>query len=377
MSRPSFKKLIIFSISFLGIFILASSAQAQLSCSVTTSCSGTAVFKMQATSNAHAETSGSYPYYVCCSYSGLTLGTSCSGNYATVLRISGTTNAHVEKNSYSTAGYSNVCLSAPASYVVACSYGSDCSSFGSNYTCLASVSSDTNAHVGNCDAYPANKVCCQVAAGCTRQNPTANLTPSSQSGSAGQPLSYTLEITNNDNSSCGASTFNLTYSCPTSPSGWVCSLSNNSVTINPGSTNNTITLSVTSPAGAPADDYTVSATATNSGATSYSGTGYATYTVITPTVPISQPVVTTNPASDITSTSATLNGNLNDLGYLPAECPSCKCIVWFEYGPTTALGTSTTPQVRTSAGSFSANISTLTSNTTYYFKAFAKNAGGW
>lgn len=359
MSRPLLRKLIIFSISFFGLFILVNSAQAQLSCSVATSCAGTTVFKMQATSNAHAETAGSYTQLGCCSYSGITLGTSCSAPYAVVARLSGTTNAHVEKGSGSTAGYSNVCLSAPAGYSVTCNYGSDCSAFGSGYACLASISSDTNAHVGNCSAYPATKICCQVATGCTRANPTVTLSPTTQSGSAGQLLSYTVSIKNNDNSACGASTFNLTYSCPTTPSVWPCSLNNTSVTISPGSTDSTTTLSVASPAGTPNATYMVSVTATNSGATSYSGTGYADYVVTTPTVPISQPVVTTLAASNIAMTTATLNGNLSSLGYDPVVCTNCKCIVWFEYKKETDPDTSwikVCETERDTTGSFSCPI---------------------
>jgi len=211
------------------------------------------------------------------------------------------------------------------------------------------------------------------AAACTRSNPTVSLTPSSQSGNPGQTLTYTATVTNNDSSACGASTFNLTYSCP---SGWTCSLSSSSQTISPGSSAS-VTLSVTSPTTATAGGYTVSVTATNSAATSYSGTGYATYTVTAPTVPINQPTVTTNPATSIATTSATLNGDLNNLGYDPAVCTNCKCITWFEWGPITAMGNRTPAQTRTFTGSFSADITGLSPNTTYYFKAFAKNGGSW
>lgn len=162
------KKAIIVSLSIFSIFIfsnfIADSAQAVLNCSVTSgSCGGTTILKMYSTSNSHAEiVSGTvYNNYVCCS--GESIGTNCgSADAAVVLRLSGTTNAHVEENIYS--NYStNVCLSPPSGKTVACTYygGTSCLDLGSDYTCLASISAATNAHVGNCSAY-STKVCCAV-----------------------------------------------------------------------------------------------------------------------------------------------------------------------------------------------------------------------
>jgi hypothetical protein len=155
--------IIVFLAGILLNFGLAGSAQAALTCSVSTACGTgeTAVFKMSDRSNAHAETSGSYPYFVCCS--GATgMGTSCSNNFAYVLRVSGTTNAHVEKSDQTTAGYSNVCLSASSGPVITCSYSSG--SCPADSTCLASISSTTNAHVGDCVTSPyTTRVCCSMA----------------------------------------------------------------------------------------------------------------------------------------------------------------------------------------------------------------------
>jgi len=132
---------------------------ANMTCTITSSCAYTSIFKMYATTNSHAEllNQANYNYYACCS--GVAgLGTSCSGSYDTVLKLSGLTNAHVEKNTQ--ANYANsVCLSVPVTSSMVCDYATDCATLGPDYACVASISSDTNAHVSNCTEY-ATKVCC-------------------------------------------------------------------------------------------------------------------------------------------------------------------------------------------------------------------------
>ncbi len=220
-----------------------------------------------------------------------------------------------------------------------------------------------------------------VVVACTRANPGVSISPSSQSGTPGQTLSYTATIINYDSSGCGSSTFNLTKSCP---SGWTCNLSSSSITISPNGSSGAVSLSVTSSATATDGNYTVSVTATNSGATSYSGTGNATYIVTVSGAGINPPIVTTKQATSVTQTSATLNGTLDSLGYDSAACPSCSCIVWFEWGTTGTAGVSgsygnkTTPVEMAAFGSITpVTISGLTSGQTYYFEAFAKNGGSW
>jgi hypothetical protein len=93
---------------------------------------------------------------------------------------------------------------------------------------------------------------------------------------------------------------------------------------------------------------------------------------------INPPQVLTLDATNIATTSATFNGNLTSLGYDPVICPSCSCIVWFDWGTSTGVYTaSTSLQTKTSTGAFSADISGLDPNSYYYFKARAKNGGGW
>ncbi len=81
------------------------------------------------------------------------------------------------------------------------------------------------------------------------------------------------------------------------------------------------------------------------------------------------PAVTTNDATDITISSATLNGNLDDLG------AAGTVNVSFEWGLTTSYGNETTPEAMTLTGAFSANLSSLSSDTTYHFRAKAVGNG--
>ena len=81
------------------------------------------------------------------------------------------------------------------------------------------------------------------------------------------------------------------------------------------------------------------------------------------------PQVTTEGASSITTSSAALTGNLDSTG-------GETCQVWFEYGTTTSYGSSTTKLSVSSTGPFGAIISSLSSDTTYHFRACASNSKG-
>lgn len=79
------------------------------------------------------------------------------------------------------------------------------------------------------------------------------------------------------------------------------------------------------------------------------------------------PTVTTETATSIGTTTATLNGVLTDLMGRSVE-------VSFEWGETSAYGKETTPQAMTSTGAFSSSLSGLLSGTTYHFRAKAVGA---
>jgi hypothetical protein len=117
------------------------------------------VFRMSSTANAHAGTSSgsTYPNVVCCG-GVVSLATSCSRLYETVLTLSAADNAHVASDGSYPVG---VCLSVSPLGTLDCEYDTACDA---GYACLATISGGTNAHVADCggvDAY-ATKVCCQA-----------------------------------------------------------------------------------------------------------------------------------------------------------------------------------------------------------------------
>ena len=83
------------------------------------------------------------------------------------------------------------------------------------------------------------------------------------------------------------------------------------------------------------------------------------------------PSVTTNPTTDVTGTSATLNGNLDSMG------SDSSATVWFQWGRKGyGYEYETTHQNKTATGPFSDSISGLSPGTTYHFRAVAQNSVG-
>ena len=82
------------------------------------------------------------------------------------------------------------------------------------------------------------------------------------------------------------------------------------------------------------------------------------------------PFVSTNQPTNVSASSATLNGYVNPRGDSNTER-------WFEYGPTLSLGYSTSRYRQgSSAGNFSDYVSSLNDNTTYYYRSVARNDAG-
>ncbi len=187
-----------------------------------------------------------------------------------------------------------------------------------------------------------------------------SINPTSGSTSQGSSVSATVSTTLTSGTAQSVS-FSVTSGLPSGASVFFSPIS-----CNPScSSAMTIGTTASTPVGGP---YSINVRGTGGGKT-YDIT-YA-LTVTASTVVISQPSVTTNSATIITQTSAALNGTLNGMGN------AASVLVWFEWGPTVSYGNSTSVQTMTAVGAFSANISSLNPNTTYYFKARAKNGGSW
>jgi phosphodiesterase/alkaline phosphatase D-like protein len=105
-------------------------------------------------------------------------------------------------------------------------------------------------------------------------------------------------------------------------------------------------------------------------ATNSRGTIYGvdrTFTTLSATGP---PVVITNPATNVASSSATLNGIVDPHGF--------STTVRFQYGRTTSYGSTTASHTKTgnTYQSVGANISGLVASTTYHFRIVGTNSGG-
>jgi homoserine acetyltransferase len=105
-------------------------------------------------------------------------------------------------------------------------------------------------------------------------------------------------------------------------------------------------------------------------ATNSAGTVYGADRTFTTLSATGSPVVITNPATNVTSSSATLNGTVDPHGLTTT--------VYFQYGTTTSYGLTTAAQSKTgnTYQAVAANISGLTASTTYHFRIVATNSAG-
>ncbi|MCU0776037.1 MAG: cadherin-like beta sandwich domain-containing protein, partial [Akkermansiaceae bacterium] len=89
-------------------------------------------------------------------------------------------------------------------------------------------------------------------------------------------------------------------------------------------------------------------------------------------LPTNPPIVTTDAASSLTQTGATLNGTVNPLGQTAS--------VSFSYGPTSAYGSTVTATPATVSGStasaVSADLTGLPADSTWHYRVVAETAGG-
>lgn len=177
---------------------------------------------------------------------------------------------------------------------------------------------------------------------CQTGAPSIAVTPSSQSGTAGTTLNYSISITNADLSSCPQSTFNLAALLP---SGWTGSVSPTSVTLVPGGTASA-SLAVTAPATATDGAYGLQVSATDPNKTGHSNMASASYTISMPCAR-SAPTIAVNP-----SLQSAAGGTKLNYGVSVTNNDSSNC------GATTL----SLPSVLPSGWSGSVSPSTLTLN---------------
>ena len=137
---------------------------------------------------------------------------------------------------------------------------------------------------------------------CTQNNPSIQiLAPVTHWGSPGQSLTYSVSLTNNDNSNCSSRSFNLQASYP---SGWSSQFTSASLNLAPGQSGST-SLSVTSPINATAAYYDISVN------TAQAPTVSAVLTYVVQAM--NQPPVAVNDNVTITSKAAvSINALTND-----------------------------------------------------------------
>jgi hypothetical protein len=85
---------------------------------------------------------------------------------------------------------------------------------------------------------------------------------------------------------------------------------------------------------------------------------------------VSLPTLTVQPASSITTTTALLNGSITNDGN------ASSTVRGFNYGLTTAYGSTTSVSAAIGVSSFSDTVTDLTCNTTYNYRAYATNSAG-
>jgi uncharacterized repeat protein (TIGR01451 family) len=142
---------------------------------------------------------------------------------------------------------------------------------------------------------------------CVPANPTVSVSPpKSQSVKAGSTVTYTVSVTNNDNTACAASSFALQASVP---SGWSAAFASSTLTLSSGA-NASTTVQVTSSNSASGGSYSIGVTARNSANASYAASNSVSYLVAGP-LNVS---VSTSQSSYLRGQTAFITANVSDNG---------------------------------------------------------------
>jgi hypothetical protein len=139
---------------------------------------------------------------------------------------------------------------------------------------------------------------------CTHANPTVAISPTlNPAAQAGTPATFTVTVTNKDNSVCTASNFNL---AATVASGWSAAFGSSSLTLNPGASAST-SLVVTSASSAAAGPHSVGVSAQNASTSGYTGSASATYEVA-PSITVSTDSSSYNQGNSVYVTTIVKSG---------------------------------------------------------------------
>jgi uncharacterized membrane protein len=159
------------------------------------------------------------------------------------------------------------------------SYGSGTLAVTSPSNAVSSTTFTVKANDPNHTASTSATYFVDIPCSTVRVNPTIDISPVTQNGTAGQTLSYSVSVTNNDPSSCGASTFHFDPQFPNGNGANALSSKDISdVTIYPGQTA-TRTLDVTSVSSLPSGDYQFKLWVYDTAGSRHGSTSYATYSV--------------------------------------------------------------------------------------------------
>lgn len=146
--------------------------------------------------NAHGaliNISSTYPYVLCCNSDDLnqTINNSCDNDFSEIfLRLSNTTNAHVQLPSINTYLF-ETCIAIPK-FNINFNYNTSCTE---SETCLFSISNTTNAHIANCSHYT-TQVCLDATFNNTPPYVSAiNISPSSPNTTTTIYCNFTIQDT--------------------------------------------------------------------------------------------------------------------------------------------------------------------------------------
>ncbi len=186
---------------------------------------------------------------------------------------------------------------------------------------------------------------------CTNVTPTLTITPTTQTGTAGSTLSYSLTLKNNDTTACASSTYTIT---PTLPTGWYMTPGTFTETLAPGASVSETFSITSSDTGSGTNTITLKAQSTNTSTTASTVFNISTppppSDTIPPLVTITKPVnnstVPTKGNLSIAVTASDNSGTVSSIkiyfdGILIKTCTSVTSCSFSKKVSTISSGTHT------------------------------------